>query len=147
IGGSAMLCIDATGAGSMSYQWRNGNSPLADDNRLTGTATRCLTIRSVAGSDASGNYNCVVTCSCGSSVSNGAALVVHPAISITTRPGSRSLCAGSTAMLCVTAAGEPPLTYQWRRGTAQLMDDIHIVGAATNCLTINLAGISDAAAN
>lgn len=62
-------------------------------------------------------------------------------------PLSHSVPAGDPATLSVTASGEEPLEYQWRRhlgGTwVDLLDDGRIVGATTPDLIINSFGPDD----
>ncbi len=59
---------------------------------------------------------------------------------ITQQPTSLSVTQGATATFTVTAAGDPPLTYQWR--FSGLMGNIP--GATSSTLTITNAQLSDA---
>ena len=52
---------------------------------------------------------------------------------ITNGPVSLTVCAGSSATFCVSAAGTPPFTYQWYYGT------VAIAGATSNCYTTGSA--------
>ncbi len=60
-------------------------------------------------------------------------------VSILTQPQSRSVPAGANASFSVTAAGAPPLTYQWQR------DGMDIPGATLS--TINWTGAGNIAAS
>jgi len=65
---------------------------------------------------------------------------------IVTDPANQTICTGSSAIFSVTATGTN-ITYQWRKGSVNLVDGGNISGATTNTLTINPATILDAAAD
>lgn len=65
---------------------------------------------------------------------------------ISTEPADQAACAGSSVSFSVTASGTA-LTYQWRKGTLNLVNGGNISGAATSTLTINPANLSDAGTN
>jgi len=65
---------------------------------------------------------------------------------ITTQPSSQTSCAGSSVYFSVIAHGNA-LTYQWRKGTTNLVNGGNISGATSAILTINPANISDVASN
>lgn len=56
--------------------------------------------------------------------------------SITTQPADVSATAGDNVSFTVVAAGDEPLTYQWKRGDADLTDTGNISGATTATLSI-----------
>lgn len=55
---------------------------------------------------------------------------------ITSQPASQSVDSGSTAVFSVSAAGQPPLTYQWRYNHVPLVDGPGIQGANSATLTL-----------
>jgi len=63
-------------------------------------------------------------------------------ITVTT-PANQTICAGVSAVFSVTATGQAPLTYRWRKNTVPLADGGAISGSATDTLTINPAGTGD----
>lgn len=65
---------------------------------------------------------------------------------IVTEPTNQSTCTGGSISFSVTATGTG-LTYQWRKGSVNLVDGGNISGATTATLTINPATILDAALN
>jgi hypothetical protein len=73
-GDVATLALTASGSG-LTFQWRRNGTPLASGGRISGATTSSLTITSVAAAD-QGTYDCLVTGSCGSVVSNPATLTV-----------------------------------------------------------------------
>ncbi len=58
-------------------------------------------------------------------------------------PASQTVCAGSSVVYSVTASGNGPFTYHWRRNTVNLSNGSEISGATTSSLTINPAGTGD----
>ncbi len=59
---------------------------------------------------------------------------------IITQPSNQTVCAGNPASFTVTAAGA---TYQWRRGSVNLIDTGSISGSNTATLTINPTRVPD----
>src|SRR5262249_1486502 len=62
-----------------TFQWRKDGSPLSDDSRITGSTTFNLRITPTLASDA-GNYDCVITGSCGTATTNAATLTATTAL-------------------------------------------------------------------
>jgi len=141
IGSSVVFSISATGT-NLAYQWMNGNSPLVNSGTVSGAQTATLTISPISISDTSSNYYVVVSGNC---PPNDTSLIVSLTTSspiITTEPVSQSVCSGSLVSFSVVASGSS-LTYQWRKGTVNLIDGGNISGAQTPTLTINAATITD----
>lgn len=65
---------------------------------------------------------------------------------ISTQPGNRTACEGTSVSLAVTAHGTG-LTYQWRKGNANLNNSASISGVHSAILTFNPVHVSDAASN
>jgi len=65
---------------------------------------------------------------------------------IITQPISQTTCPGSSVNFSVMATGTN-LTYQWRKGTANLINGGNISGATSATLTINPANTIDASSN
>ncbi len=128
---AAGFSVTATGTG-LSYQWRKNGTD------ISGATGSSYAIASTTQADA-GNYDVVVTGSCGSVTSTSVALTVNAATAITVQPLAQSACAGGTATFNVTATGTGTLTYQWRKNGAD------INGATANSLTIANVAAADAA--
>ncbi len=62
---------------------------------------------------------------------------------ILTQPKPVALYEGRTARFAITASGDKPLTYQWRRNGINLSDGGNITGATTASLTISNVTIAD----
>ncbi|GAA4318724.1 immunoglobulin domain-containing protein [Flaviaesturariibacter amylovorans] len=85
------------------------------------------------------NYTATSTSGAGCTSSTTLALTVSPATAISTQPAAtQSVCAGSAATFTVAATGSA-LTYQWKKGGAD------ITGATSATYTINAATAADAA--
>ena len=67
------------------------------------------------------------------------------ASAIAAQPLSRTNFVGTTANFTVTAAGTPPLYYQWLRNGTNLLNGGNISGATTNSLSISNVALADGA--
>jgi len=109
LGAGATFSLTATGAPTLTYQWRKGGTPIG------GATASTYTIAVVVAGDAA-SYDCVVTNTCGSATSDAAALTVQNALAITTQPAASQVCTGTPANFGVAITGSTPVTYQWRKG-------------------------------
>ena len=76
VGSPAVLHAEASGSGTLTYQWLRNGVPLSDGGPISGATTATLTIDPVAFTDA-GSYDVVVTDDCGAAPSNAATLSVE----------------------------------------------------------------------
>ena len=145
-GSSASFSITATGT-SLTYQWRKGTVNLTNGGNISGATSAVLTINPTSISDAAANYNVVIAGTCSPSITSASvSLVVNTAPIITNGPINQAVCAGNLANFLVTATGTG-LTYQWRKGTVNLINGGNISGATSPMLSINSVSMSDAASN
>ena len=107
-GDAVTLTVSAAGAKPFSYQWRH------DGQLIVGATGASLIIDPVDLGD-EGDYQVVVSTLCGSATSDTATLTVAPAPIITEHPQTQVACEGGAVTFTVTADGEPPLSYQWRK--------------------------------
>jgi hypothetical protein len=120
-GQQAFFSVEATGTAPLTYQWRKGGV------NINGATTVTYTIASTVSGDA-GTYSVVVTNSVNSVTSNGATLTVNAAPAapaITTQPQAQTVNAGASVTFTAAASGNPPPTYQWKKGGVN-------IGGATN---------------
>jgi trimeric autotransporter adhesin len=116
-----------------------------DGPAILGATTATLTIDPVALLDEAMDYNVVISGECGLPItSNNASLTVNSAPEITLQPADQEGCEGESVTFTVEATGAN-LTYQWRRGTLDLMDGPAILGATTATLTIDPVALLDEA--
>lgn len=116
-GRPATLTVAASGTGPLSYQWKRGTTNV-------GTNSATLTIAAAQAGDA-GSYTCVVSNGAGSATSNAAVLTVNAVVApaITGHPLSALVPVGDTAIFTVAASGTAPLSYQWKKGAANVGGD------------------------
>ncbi|MDB6025091.1 MAG: hypothetical protein JWM68_1314 [Verrucomicrobiales bacterium] len=142
-GTTATFNVVAAGSTPFTYQWRKNNVPLSDTPGISGSASATLTTSSVLAANV-GDYTVVVSNSFGSEASSTATLsVIDPFLSV--QPNSQTRAAGGTVTFSVTAAGTPPLIYQWQKDNAAMSETGNISGTTTNSLNlINLGQIDQA---
>jgi hypothetical protein len=131
-GTTAVFQVTATGAG-LTYQWRKNGLNIA------GATSAVLTLNGITLSSA-GNYDVVITGSCGNITSNAAALTVAVKPQITAQPVDVEICEGSDAAFSVTASGTA-ISYQWRRNTVNLAGQT--AAASTSGVSVAQAGNYD----
>ena len=145
-GNSVSFTVTATGT-NPTYQWRKGATNLVDGGNISGSTTNTLTINPASINDTANNYNVVINGTFSpSATSTNATLTVNTAPKITIQPLNKSVCDAGTVSFTVVATGTN-LTYQWRKGTQDLINGGNISGATTSVLKINPADISDASSN
>jgi hypothetical protein len=68
-----------------------------------------------------------------------------PPLLITSQPRSQAAGPGVSVLLTVTAAGPPPLGYQWQSNNVSLSDNLHVSGSRSAVLAIANITADDAA--
>jgi hypothetical protein len=99
-GESVTWQITATGAQPLSYQWRQGGTP------ISGATAATYTIASVQAAD-EGSYDVVVTNSAGTSTSSAATLTVLPPVPVITSAGTANGIVGQAFSYQITATNTP----------------------------------------
>jgi hypothetical protein len=74
---------------------------------------------------------------------NGFATNAPPELAIPTAQPGTNVYAGTTVTLDIAADGVPPLTYQWRKNGANLINGPNLSGANTRSLTLSNATPAD----
>src|SRR5262249_20104628 len=128
-GSNVSFTVAATGT-NLSYQWRKNTVNIGGANSST------YSITNVTAGDA-GNYDVIVSTSCGTNVTSATATLTVGNTSITTQPGNQTVCPGNNVTFTVVASGSS-LTYQWRKNT------VNISGATSSSYTITNATAGDA---
>ena len=132
VGASATFSVVATGTAPITYQWRK------DGTDIAGAVSASYTISATVNGDAA-SYDVVMTNPAGSRTSAAATLTVNTPIAITAQPVALTRNVGVSAVFTVVATGTAPLTYQWRKGAA------NISGATSATYTISAPASADAA--
>lgn len=115
IGELVTFAVQATGSGTLTYQWQK------DGRDIPNTNAPSYTINSVELKDI-GDYDVVIRgelCPSVLTVSGKASLMVPQGNGIIEEPESQITCLGSPASFAVTATGDG-LKYQWRRNGAPI---------------------------
>ncbi len=108
IGGAASFSVTAVAPDAPAYQWRK------DGQNIPGANASSHMIDPVGPADA-GDYDVVVSSSCGDVTSNAVTLDVFEAVAIVNHPQSQIACPLGPVTLSVDAAGGGALSYQWRK--------------------------------
>jgi hypothetical protein len=140
------LTVLATGAG-LTYHWRKGNTELVDGGNISGANTATLSLVAVSMCDTGALYNVIVSGTCApNDTSVNVSIEINTPPMITLQPQNRLSNVGGIDTFTIVATGTN-LTYQWRRGNANLLDTGNISGATTPTLTIAPVNYSDTANN
>jgi hypothetical protein len=132
-GSPVSFSVTASGAGTLTYQWRK------DTVNISGATGSTYTDAAVTTGDA-GSYDVIVTGACGSLTSNSATLTVNAPPAITTNPANQSALVGSTASFTAAASGTPTPSVQWQVSTNGGGSYSNIAGATST--TLNLANVT-----
>ncbi|MFN8291990.1 MAG: M1 family aminopeptidase [Chitinophagaceae bacterium] len=129
-----------TVAGSATaYQWQVSTDGGNIWTPISGAVSASLVISNVT-TGANGNrYRCIVSNTCGNTVSAGALLTVNTPVTITAQPQPATICAGQSTTLCIAATGTSP-QYQWQTNTTGCGGAwVNITGAVSSCYTLTNA--------
>ncbi len=132
LGQPASLTV-ATSNQATGFQWRRNGVP------IFGALAATYSVANVSPADA-GDYDVIVSNSCGQSVSAIATITVNQPPQITTHPVAQTICEGEPLALSVVATAAIPNTYQWRR------NGVAIPNATQAQLTINPTATTDSGA-
>ncbi len=105
----AAFSVVASGDAPLSYQWRRNGTDIPSATGAT------YVLDPTAAGDTGATFDVVVTNAYGTTTSALATLTVNVAPGITTPPADVTVTAPAPAAFSVVAAGDAPLSYQWRR--------------------------------
>lgn len=128
----ATFSVQATGGGTLVYQWRKNGS-----QDIPGAASSTYKTGPTSVSDHGTSISVVVSNSAGSVTSSSVSLSVNEKPTIQQQPGDLSVAVGQPASFHVQAQGTPVLHYQWKRNGAI------IPGATDVTYTIQSAVLAD----
>ena len=131
LGLATTFSVVAAGTPPLSYQWQFGGT------NLPGATSTNLTLTNLDVGQA-GLYSVTVSNSYGTATSSAALLTVIVPPAITAQPEDQTVSVGQTANFSVTAAGTPPLTYQWR------LNSVNVGGAIESTLVLTNVQLSKA---
>lgn len=131
LGATATFTVAGSSESSLSYQW------LKNNNQIDGETSATLTLSNLSADDAA-DYACRLTDNCGQVTSDPATVTILGDVSITSATGDVEACPGQSATFSVVAAGDGPITYQWR------LDGDLVPGATSATLNLATVGAGDA---
>jgi hypothetical protein len=141
-GTSVSLSVTAHGT-DLTYQWRKGNVNLNNGGNISGAKSAILTFNPVKTTDEATNYNVIVTgTQLPSDTSIDVSLTVNSSPEITTQPADKIGCIGEAVSFYVAATGVG-VSYQWRKGNANLTNGGNISGVNTALLAIDTVTTAD----
>ncbi len=121
-----------------SYSWQMSSNGLSPFTTIAGATGPTCTLTNVQTANAGYYFAKVYSNSTFLSVSEAARLIVQDQARIISQPqGGLVRLPGSNATFSVTAAGAPPLAYQWRLNGVNLQNGPRITGATGTNLTVN----------
>ena len=132
-GSAATFTVQATGGGTLAYQWKKNGID------IPGATASTYTTPATSSADHGARFSVVVTNSAGAATSNDASLTVTAeavAPAITSQPENLSVTTGQTASFSVIATGTSP-GYQWKKNGAD------IPGATSSTYTTPATSIAD----
>lgn len=130
-GATVTFSVTAVGTAPLSYRWQFNGMEVA------GATDPALELKTVKASNA-GTYTVVVSNAAGSVTSTAATLVINVPLSILLQPQGQTVIAGTNVSFAVSAAGTPPLSYQWQKS------EMPIPGATNATLTLTNIQPADA---
>lgn len=113
LGSRTTLTVAAEAIGDLTYQWRIDGLDIPD-------ATAAEFVLHAVSLDNGGQYDCLVSSSCGSVASATATVIVRETPLISGQPRAQSVCPGETATFSVAASTGEGITYQWRRNSVNI---------------------------
>ena len=116
-GSAATFTVQATGGGTLAYQWKKNGID------IPGATASTYTTPATSIADHGTRFSVVVTNSAGAATSNDASLTVTAeavAPAITSQPENLSVTTGTAASFSVVASGTSPFGYQWKKNGADI---------------------------
>ena len=132
VGSNTVFAVTATGTAPLVYQWSFDGANLLGATNATLKLTNLITSQS-------GDYSVLITNLYGVTNSAAAVLSVYgkPPI-IAAQPTNQTVIEGATVPFAVTAAGTPPLSYQWS------LDGTNVTGATNASLVLTNVQLNQA---
>lgn len=131
VGGTATFTVTASGAATLTYQWRKNGS------NISGATASMYTIPPAVASDNGAQFSVVASNGSGSATSVNAILTVSQPPVITAQPQNATVNVGQSAVFSVSATGSAPIAYQWRK------NGVNISGANSSTYSTPAATAGD----
>ena len=134
-GSNIVLSVVVAGDIPLYCQWYLNGTALADNGRISGSASTSLTVSNSQPADA-GNYNIIITNWAGSVTSATAVVTILVPPTILIQPVGRSVPPGLPTTIAALFVGDS-LSYQWQ------LNGVDIPGATNTSYSIAAVGTND----
>ena len=134
----AAFWVGAEGTPPLAYQWCYGGCGFPVS--LGGDTNASLSLTNVQAINTAGSYWVVVTDYEGAVTSAVATLTVLTPPKIVVQPANQTTSLFANTTFRVSASGDPPLSYQWRLGSADLAGMTNATLTVTNTQRVNAGG-------
>ncbi|MBI2950432.1 MAG: immunoglobulin domain-containing protein [Verrucomicrobia bacterium] len=124
-GTTVTFSAEAKGVPAPAYRWFKNGEPIPN------AFSSSLLLNNVQPAD-NGSYHVVASNLVGLATSQIVNLAVHVPASIKTQPLPQNVFVGAAVVFSVEANGEPPLAFQWFKGTSALLSATNAVLVFTN---------------
>lgn len=140
IGATATFAVQATGPGTITYQWKKNGVNLTNGGAISGATTTTLTVTNIFGADA-GGYSVTMSNNYGSVVTSRTAILTVFDPTITSQPASRANNAGTLASFTVQMKATLPFGCQWLKNGLPLGEPTYYSGSMPSSLTLTLTNV------
>lgn len=130
LGGPLTLTVIGNGGNNTTYQWRRNT------NNIIGANSATYTVNNTTANDL-GDYDVVITGSCGTVTSNTVSVTGLEATSVNNLATNNALCEGENLTFTVSANGSN-LSYQWARNGIDISGQTGTSLVLTNVDTSNI---------
>jgi uncharacterized delta-60 repeat protein len=130
-GNNAAFSVTATGTATPSYQWLKNGSPLANGANISGATSATLTVSNAQAADEA-LYSVQVTSGSTTVTSQSASLRIVAGFEVDTLTAGGEFPVGRRFVFAASGAGAAPLSYQWKKGAADVPDATSPVFAIAN---------------
>ncbi|MBI5773296.1 MAG: immunoglobulin domain-containing protein [Verrucomicrobia bacterium] len=130
-GANVTFTVTVNGTAPLAYQWR-----MTGSGDIIGATNGSFTLFNVTTNDAAG-YSLIIRNSYGSVTSVVAVLTVKDPPVITVQPQGQIVPVGSNVVFGITASGDAPLFYQWRKNGGNILNATNFTYILTNVTAAN----------
>lgn len=141
---TANFTCATTGTLPIAYQWKKAGVNLVNGGKINGAQGATLTITNCQVNE-EGSYSLMLTNVAGTTTSAPATLSVNRAVTFPLQPLAKTVNLGTTATFTVATSGTLPITYQWKKGGVNVVNNARISGATSTTLVMGSVVANDAA--
>ena len=137
-----MLTVIAEGPGSMKYQWQKDGKDIMNEKIYEGANSRKLIIKHLQSKHA-GQYRCLVENEHGTTLSEQVNLALKIRINVTEQMQTISAHFNEEVKIQLSATGQEPLEYQWKKDGKIISDASDRIYSGTNANELTIRSMSE----